>query len=103
MGRRVTSVADAIVKGSGKVLANVREVPVAAAEHACELLEESRDSGFGGLIKIGGPGEPLLGCPVASGKIGIAFYAGVNGAVAAEELGEKSRPRPYPRWWITPE
>ena len=38
-------------------------------------------------MRMGNPGEPLLGCPVDSGKIGIAFYAGVNGAVAAEELG----------------
>ena len=34
MGRRVTSVANAVFKGSGTVLANVREVPVAAAD-AC--------------------------------------------------------------------
>ena len=94
MGRRVTSVANAIFKGTGRVLANVREVPVAAAEHACELLEESRAAGFGGLIKIGGPAEPILGCPVASGKIGIAFYAGVNGMVAAEELGGKIKTAP---------
>jgi repressor of nif and glnA expression len=94
MGRRVTSVADAIFKGTGRVLANVREVPVAAVEQACRLLEESRAAGFGGLIKIGGPAEPILGCPVASGKIGIAFYAGVNGMVAAEELGGKIKTAP---------
>jgi len=35
-----------------------------------------------------------LGCPVASGKIGIAFYAGVNGAVAAGELGAKIETAP---------
>jgi len=42
MGRRVTNVTGAITKGTGRVLANVREVPVAAAEHACKLLENSR-------------------------------------------------------------
>ncbi len=87
MARKVTSAADAIATGSGKVLANVREVPVAAAESAQRLLEESKGSGFGGLMRMGNPGEPLLGCPVDAGKIGIAIYAGVNGAVAAEELG----------------
>jgi len=89
MGRRVSSAANAIFKGTGRVLANVREVPVAAAERASELLEDFQAAGFGGLIKIGGPAEPIMGCPVASGKIGIAFYAGVNGVVAAGEMGAK--------------
>jgi len=87
MARRVTHVVDAVERGSGKILANVREVPVAAAELAVSLLEQSKDAGLGGLIELGGQGEPLLGCPIGSGKIGIAFCAGVNGAVAAEETG----------------
>jgi repressor of nif and glnA expression len=94
MGRKVTSVANAIRLGSGRVLANVREIPVAAAGHALELLEASRSAGFGGLIKVGGPAEPILGCPVAAGKIGIAFYAGVNGTVAAEEMGARMKTLP---------
>ena len=87
MARRVTSVADAVFIGSGSVLANVREVPVAAATLVRALLDDARSVGFGGLIKMGDPAEPILGCPVGSGKIGIAFYAGVNGVVAAEEMG----------------
>jgi len=94
MARRVTRVADAISRGEGKVLANVREVPIAALELASSLLEQSRAAGFGGLVKVGGPAEPILGCPVGSGKIGIAFCAGVNGAVAAEELGIKIKTAP---------
>ena len=94
MGRRVTSVAKAVFNGSGTVLANVREVPVAAATLVRTLLDEARNAGLGGLIKIGEPSEPVLGCPVGSGKIGIAFYAGVNGVVAAEELGVKIKTAP---------
>jgi len=94
MGRRVTSVADAVFKGTGAVLANVREVPVAAVKPVRALLDESRSAGLGGLIKIGEPSEPVLGCPVGSGKIGIAFYAGVNGVVAAEEMGIKIKTAP---------
>jgi len=87
MGRKVTSVADAISNGSGTVLANVREVPVAASSLVRALLDEAEKAGLDGLIKIGEPSEPILSCPVGSGKIGIAFYAGVNGVVAAEESG----------------
>lgn len=94
MGRRVTSVADAILNGSGTVLANVREVPVAASSLVRALLDEAEKAGLDGLIKIGEPSEPILSCPVGSGKIGIAFYAGVNGVVAAEESGIEMKTAP---------
>ena len=35
-----------------------------------------------------------LGVPRVSGKIGVAFYAGVNGLVAAEELGGRIETEP---------
>lgn len=94
MGRKVTRVANAISSGNGRVLANVREVPVAAAQLARSLLEQSKNAGFGGLIKMGDPGEPIMGCPVSAGKLGIAFCAGVNGPVAAEELGARIKTLP---------
>jgi repressor of nif and glnA expression len=87
MARKVTSVADAVTRGSGRVLANVREVPIAAAEMVRDILDQLAAVGFGGLIEIGDAGEPILGCPIGSGKIGIAYYAGVNSVLAAEELG----------------
>ena len=94
MGRGRTRVADAIFKGSGTVLSNVREVPAAAKSLVRELLDEFKGAGIGGLIKIGDESQPLLGCPVGSGKIGIAIYAGVNGMVAAEEMGIKIKTAP---------
>jgi repressor of nif and glnA expression len=94
MARRVTSVANAVSFGSGSVLANVREVPIAAAEQVRDHLDESIIVGFGGLIKIGDAGEPILGCPIGSGKIGVALYAGVNGLLAAEELGFRIKTEP---------
>lgn len=94
MARRVTRVADAVSTRSGKILANVRAIPVAAADLASDLLEKSRTVGFGGLLEVGKPGEPVLGCPVGPGKMGIAFAAGVNGAVAAEEQGIRIQTHP---------
>jgi repressor of nif and glnA expression len=87
IARRRTRVVDVIAGRAGEVLANVREVPPTAASLAMNLLEQTRAAGFGGMIEFGRPGEPVLGCPVAAGKIGVAMCAGVNGAVAAEELG----------------
>ena len=94
MSRKATSISAAISGGSGTVLANVREVPAGAEERVRELLDEFSATGFGGRIKIGQESEPLLGCPVGSGKIGIAFYAGANGIVAAEEMGARIRTAP---------
>jgi repressor of nif and glnA expression len=87
MAQRRTRVIDVIAGRSGEVLANVREVPPVAADLTRNLLEQTRAAGFRGMIEFGEPGEPVLGCPVAAGKIGIAMCAGVNGVVAAEELG----------------
>jgi repressor of nif and glnA expression len=87
MARKRTRVMDVIEGKAGDVLANVREIPPAAASLANRQLEQNRAAGFGGMIEFGKPGEPILGCPVAAGKIGIAMCAGVNGVVAAEEMG----------------
>lgn len=94
MARRVTRVADAVYRGSGRLLANVREIPLAAAEPAERLLVQAKTKGLCGLIEMGVAGGPLLGCPISSGRLGIAFYAGVNGAVAVEEMGIKIKTLP---------
>jgi repressor of nif and glnA expression len=87
MGRKMTRIADAVNRGTGRVLANVREIPVAAADQARGLLEKSFAVEINGLIRTSMTGEPNLDCPVSPGKIGIALYAGVNGPQAIEESG----------------
>ena len=94
MSRKATSISAAISTGTGAVLANVREVPAGAEERVRMLLDDYQAAGFAGLAKIGQESEPLLGCPVGPGKIGIAFYAGVNGVMAAEEMGARVRTAP---------
>jgi repressor of nif and glnA expression len=87
MGRKMTRIADAVNRGTGRVLANVREIPVVAADQARGLLEKSFAVGINGLIRTSITGEPNLDCPVSLGKIGIALYAGVNSPQAIEESG----------------
>jgi repressor of nif and glnA expression len=91
MARKMTRIADAVYNGSGRVLANVREVPIAAAGLAKKLLERSKTKGIDGLIGISEAGQPNLGCPVGQGRISIALYAGINGPEAVEESGIKIR------------
>jgi len=87
MARRMTRIWDAVDTGRGRVLANVREIPIAAQSQGIELLDNAKSAEIGGLFGISGPGQPILGCPVGSGKVGLAFFAGVNATVAVEELG----------------
>jgi len=87
IARKMTRITDAVGIGAGRVLANVREVPIAAADLAKSLLKRSKMAGIDGLIGMSEMGQPNLGCPAGQGKISIALYAGINGPVAAEESG----------------
>jgi repressor of nif and glnA expression len=94
MTRKMTYIAGAVYKGNGKVLTNIREIPMTSIDNARKLLGQARSSGLDGIIRMGIPGEPILGCPVGAGKIGIAICAGVNGPVAAEEKGVRIKTTP---------
>jgi repressor of nif and glnA expression len=94
MARKMTRIADAVYNGSGRVLANVREIPIAAAGLARRLLERSKIEGIDGLIRISEAGQPNLGCPVGQGRISIALYAGINGPEAVKESGIKIKNNP---------
>ncbi len=85
MARRIARVMDAVRKNSGKILANVREVPVSAFDDVQDVLK--RAGPLVGRIVVGEPGQPVLGCPVAAGRTGIVICAGVNAPVAVDECG----------------
>jgi len=93
IARRTTQVNEAVNTGNGLVLANLREIPVAAIDHARKLLESAKAVGIDGLTNMSVPGEPNMGCPVNSGMVGIAICSGTNGMVAAGEMGVPARTR----------
>lgn len=94
MSRKTTRVDEAVRRGNGFLLANLREIPVAAIDQAQELLDEAKGAGIDGVMRISEAGEPNMGCPVGAGKVGIVYCAGVNAVVAAEELGIEIRTMP---------
>jgi repressor of nif and glnA expression len=94
LSRRITRITEALSGSRGRLLANVREVPLSAANEAIDLLSDAARYGIGGLIKAGEDGWSTFGCPVSSGKVGIAISAGVNGPAAVEEAGIQIKTTP---------
>jgi repressor of nif and glnA expression len=89
ISKKMTRVIDAVNTGHGKLLANFREIPVAALSKAKEILSSVVGAGMCGIVDIGKPGKSLLNVPVEAGKVGIAVYAGTNIMAAVSEMGIK--------------
>ncbi len=83
--RRMTAILSAVQLGSGVVLANMRTVPVIAAEKAIELLHDAKRAGIVGWIEPPPQIDILESCS-AGDVIGINIYAGANPVAALYEL-----------------
>ncbi|MBU0687276.1 MAG: DUF128 domain-containing protein [Candidatus Margulisbacteria bacterium] len=86
---KMTSVRDA-VKGSGKILAGLREIPAVSKQDVESVLEKAEAAGFGGALYIGKEEEPVLGMPVGIEKVGLVVPGGLNPVAACEECGIKT-------------
>jgi len=83
---KMTSVREA-AKGSGKILAGLREIPMAALEKAKEIVAKVETIGLGNLLYLGKPEQPVLGMPVGIGRVGLVIPGGLNPIAAVEEWG----------------
>lgn len=89
MAKKMTRVLDTVNGGSGKLLANIREIPESALSKAKEVLDCVAKARIGGIAEIGRPGKSVLNAAVDSGKVGIVVYAGTNIMAAVSETGIK--------------
>ncbi len=87
IGRRKTKVSSAISKGKGVILANLREIPLITKEDTEKILKKLDSRGFGGILKVGEPNNPVLSVPVSKDKIGMVIIGGINQLAAIEEAG----------------
>ena len=87
MAKKMTGVLPAVDTGSGKLLANLREIPMSAVSEAEKILATVMDTRIGGIVEIGEPGKSVLNAPVVTGKVGVVVYAGTNAMAAVEESG----------------
>ena len=65
MSQELTSVLEMINTGSGKVLASVREVPMAAKNHLENLLSDLMEAEFRGYWRLESPTQICWKCPLA--------------------------------------
>jgi repressor of nif and glnA expression len=92
--RKMTSIMKLLETGSGRVLANVREIPIIARFNTMKTLEVMKDAGISGVFSDCPRARPLYGVPIALGKCGVASYSGINPFAALGEAGIKARIMP---------
>jgi repressor of nif and glnA expression len=87
----MTSVSASVKRGSGKILASFREIPMVSHDRAIELKEELSGAGIGGVLLIGPPNQPLIEMPVGVDRAGMVVVGGLNPVAALEEAGIQTK------------
>ena len=87
--RKMTSISRILKTGSGMLLATLREVPSEARERTVKILENQQKKGWGGILVLGEPNEPVLGVPVGMDRFGICMVGGIVPGAAMVEEGEQ--------------
>ena len=87
ISHKITSVNNVMRRGSGNILANVREFHMEAQPLVGSVLDELTNSSFTGILEVGMPNVPLLGVPVSPQFVGIAAVGGTNPMAAIREGG----------------
>jgi repressor of nif and glnA expression len=85
ISQKTTSVTNVMRRGSGNILANIREFHMEAEPLVCQVLDELSSSSYSGVLDVGMPNVPLLGVPVDPQFIGIAAVGGTNPMAAIRE------------------
>ena len=87
MSQGITSVSEMLRTGSGKILANLREVPMIAREAIEICLSDLLDAEFSGILEVGEPNKRVLDVPIERDHLGIVVIGGTNPMAVAQEYG----------------
>lgn len=88
ISQKTTSVTNVMRRGSGNILANIREFHMEAEPLVGIVLDELADSCYSGILEVGMPNLPLLGVPVSPQYVAIAAIGGTNPLAVIRE-GER--------------
>ena len=84
---RMTSVGKVIKTGSGRLLANFRELPAPSRAVVDEKICRLKEAGIGGVYLLGNTSEPLCQIPVGLNRVGMVLLGGLNPVTLAVEAG----------------
>lgn len=87
ISQKTTSVNNVMRKGSGNILANIREFHMEAESLVGSVLDELSSSSITGILEVGMPNVPLLGVPVSPQYVAIVAVGGTNPMAAIREGG----------------
>jgi repressor of nif and glnA expression len=85
--KKMTSITRILKTGSGMLLATLREIPAEARDKTVKILENQKKKGWGGILVLGEPNEPILGVPIGMDRFGICMVGGIVPAAAMVEEG----------------
>ncbi|MFC1918127.1 DUF128 domain-containing protein [Chloroflexota bacterium] len=83
----MTDVTQAAKTGSGKILANFREMPAPARSLVAEKIEALKEAGITGVFALGNISEPLCEISLGLNRVGMVLMGGLNPVAAAVEAG----------------
>lgn len=84
---RMTDVNTAVTGGSGKILANFREIPAPSRAIVREKIALLKEAGIGGVYVLGNTSEPVCQITVGLNRVGMVLMGGLNPVAAASEAG----------------
>jgi len=87
IAQEITSITDVMRKGSGTILANIRECHMEAEHLVGQVIDDLTGSPFTGILDIGPPNSPALGVQVSPQYMGIVALGGTNPMAAIREAG----------------
>lgn len=83
----MTSVSEAVATGSGRILANFREMPGPARPVIEELIPILKEAKIGGVYYLGNTSESVCQVSIGQNRIGMVLLGGLNPLAAASEAG----------------
>ncbi|MDP3880329.1 MAG: NrpR regulatory domain-containing protein [Dehalococcoidales bacterium] len=84
---RMTRVAETARTGTGRILANFRELPAPARAIVEEKTTLLREAGINGVYLLGNTSEPVCQISVGLNRVGMVLLGGLNPTAAAAEAG----------------
>ena len=84
---RMTAVGEAAHSGSGKILANFREIPAPARSLVDEKIAQLKEVGIHGVYMLGNTSEPICQIAVGLNRVGLVMVGGLNPVAAVVEAG----------------